>query len=398
MVKITTAFSSNPDPDTALQEATSALQNKLSADPSLTLIYYTENYNPGELITALNQQPTTQLHGCSTCRAVMGTDGFHSNNGIALGIWAAHDPEGAYGSALVSMNDAPRLAGREAVEQALNNAQRTGEVPDLIWLSATPGNEESVMLGIQDVVGDDVPIIGGSAADNHITGQWSIIANNESTTDGVAVTVMFPSVEISYTFQSGYSPTSISGTVTKAAGRVVYEIDNRPAAEVYNEWSEGGIDKAINDGGRVLAETSLHPLGRKVTSVGKVDYYKLSHPSAVTLDRALTLFSEVSEGDQLVLMSGSRSSLISRAGRVASSVLNVDELQAADINGALVVFCAGCMLTIQTDMDEVASSINQVLEGKPFLGAFTFGEQGCFVEGGNIHGNLMISMVVFNGE
>jgi hypothetical protein len=33
--------------------------------------------------------------------------------------------------------------------------------------------------------------------------------------------------------------------------------------------------------------------------------------------------------------------------------------------------------------------------GKPFLGAFTFGEQGCFVGGENRHGNLMIATLVF---
>ena len=396
-MKIATAFSSNPDLNAALQEITSALHEKLNAKPDFTLVYYTENYEPNPLSSTLGQQHPNQIHGCSTCQATMDSNGFHSSDNVALGIWAAHDPDGAYGSALMTMNDAPRQAGAEATRQALINAQRTGEVPDLIWLSATPGNEEAVILGIQDVVGNDVPIIGGSAADNNITGKWSIIANNDITTDGVAVTVMFPSVETSYTFQSGYSPTSASGTVTKAEGRVAYEIDYRPAAEVYNEWSNGIINHAIN-GGNVLAQTSLHPLGRKVTSVGKIDYYKLSHPDSVTPEKAITLFSEVSEGDQLVLMNGSKNSLISRAGRVATSALDVNEMQASNISGALVVFCAGCMLTIKDDMNEVTGSIDHVLKGKPFLGAFTFGEQGCFVEGGNIHGNLMISMVIFSAE
>jgi hypothetical protein len=46
-------------------------------------------------------------------------------------------------------------------------------------------------------------------------------------------------------------------------------------------------------------------------------------------------------------------------------------------------------------MDQVVDGVNQSLGGKPFLGSFTFGEQGCFAGGENRHGNLMISVLVF---
>jgi len=394
-MKIATAFSSNSDLKTALNEASEQLQKELGAQPDLALVYFTENYAANELAGLLDNQQATQVHGCSSCLGVMDSNGFHTGEGSAFGIWGAHDPDGAYGSALVEMNNHPRQAGAEAIKQALINAARAGEIPDLVWLSATPGNEESVIQGIQDVVGTDVPIAGGSAADNSVAGNWSIIANNDACTDGVAITVMFPSVKISYAFQSGYSPTHHTGVVTKASGRTIYEIDNKPAAEVYGKWADGVINDSL-EGGNVLAQTTFNPLGRKAASVGKIDYYKLSHPDAVTENRALSLFSEFSNGDEITLMSGSRNSLISRAGRVAKSALNVEELDASKISGALVVFCAGCMLTIQDDMEEVVDSINDAFETKPFLGGFTFGEQGCFVEGGNTHGNLMISMVVFD--
>ena len=53
------------------------------------------------------------------------------------------------------------------------------------------------------------------------------------------------------------------------------------------------------------------------------------------------------------------------------------------------------MLTVQDQMDQVATEVRDALGGKPFIGAFTFGEQGCFIGGENHHGNLMISVVVF---
>ena len=49
-------------------------------------------------------------------------------------------------------------------------------------------------------------------------------------------------------------------------------------------------------------------------------------------------------------------------------------------------------------MTEVSSGLARSLGNKPFLGNFTFGEQGCFVGGTNHHGNLMISVVVFGAK
>jgi hypothetical protein len=62
--------------------------------------------------------------------------------------------------------------------------------------------------------------------------------------------------------------------------------------------------------------------------------------------------------------------------------------------GGLMVYCAGCMLAVDSRMPEVASKVAEAFSGTPFLGCFTFGEQGCVVER-NVHGNLMISAIAF---
>lgn len=53
------------------------------------------------------------------------------------------------------------------------------------------------------------------------------------------------------------------------------------------------------------------------------------------------------------------------------------------------------MLAVQPRMEEVAQALRGALPGVPFLGGFTFGEQGRSVTGANLHGNLMISVIVF---
>ncbi len=53
-------------------------------------------------------------------------------------------------------------------------------------------------------------------------------------------------------------------------------------------------------------------------------------------------------------------------------------------------------MSIQDHREEVVQGLRDALPGVPFLGAFTFGEQGCFVGGENRHGNLMISVLLFS--
>ena len=213
--------------------------------------------------------------------------------------------------------------------------------------------------------------------------------------DAVTVTAMFPSSDVLWGFHSGYEPTDKRGTVSKAEGRTLLEIDGRPAAQVYNEWSGGKYSDVVSSGGNVLARTTLHPLAREVGKVGGVPYYQLSHPDAVTEQGALSLFTDIAEGDDIVFMEGTEDSLVSRAGRVAAAALDTYDANVDDIAGALVVYCAGCMLTVQARMDEVVAGLREALPGVPFLGLFTFGEQGCFVGGENRHGNLMISVLLF---
>jgi len=49
-------------------------------------------------------------------------------------------------------------------------------------------------------------------------------------------------------------------------------------------------------------------------------------------------------------------------------------------------------------MAAAQEGLRQALGGRPFLGNFTFGEQGAFLDKQNRHGNLMISVVALGGD
>ncbi len=132
--------------------------------------------------------------------------------------------------------------------------------------------------------------------------------------------------------------------------------------------------------------------------LGKVPLYLLSHPARVLPDSSISLFTHIQENDKVTLMAGDQKSLISRAARVVESVFSNNDYQPDNINGALIGFCAGSMMAVRDDLPEVHKEIKSVLGDIPFLTFFSFGEQGCLIEGANYHGNLMISVILFSNQ
>jgi len=396
-MKIATAYSTHSDTSQAVHACYHSLQQELGGAPSLLLVYSSVAYDLPTIQKALLElAPGVPFAGGTSCMGVMTEAGFHSRDGMGLGLLGFSDPQGNYGIGAARIGSNGRAAGAAAIQQAVESAIRPGELPDLVWLIGTPGHEENVLQGIQDVIGKGTPIFGGSAADNTVEGHWHQFTSEEILGDGALIVAMYPSAVIHYVFHNGYFTSVHSGTATRAEGHTLYAIDGKPAAQVYNEWSNGVISGQMT-GGNVLALTTLHPLGRLVGQVGGVPYYRLLHPDSVTPDGGLTLFAAIESGEELVMMSGTREGLVSRPGQITRSALETSRLTPLQISGALVTYCAGCILTVQDQMFQVAAEIRNALGGKPFLGSFTFGEQGCFLGGENHHGNLMFSIVLFEG-
>ena len=390
-MRVATAQSHESSTASAIRAAFDAIVDELGGAPDWLLVQSAIRHEPEALRSALVSVGARRVHGASSCLGVMSQAGVDTAGG--LGMFGIRDARGSFGVGMAALDDDPAAAAGAALQQAIDAADRQGELPALIWLSASPGHEEACIAGIEAMLGQGVPIVGGSAADDSVAGDWYLLTLDANLGDAVVVTALYPSTALHSAFQSGYAPTNERGRVTASEGRTLISVDGEPAAAVYDAWTDGAIAAARPAGGNILASTTLFPIGRRVGELAGVAYYRLAHPESVTPEGALRLFADVAVGDELVLMRGTSEALRTRAGRVAADALA--RLRPNEAAGALVIFCAGCMLTIRDELDDVVASLREVLDGVPFLGCFTFGEQGCFVGGENCHGNLMISVTVF---
>ena len=392
-MRIASSFSVEAPAKGAADSAIADLLDRLGAQPDLLVVYATEHHAAPELIQALRAAaPAAQVIGGTSCGGVMTEAGFHTGPHGALGLLGISDDAGAYGVGAMALGDDPASAAAAAIEQAVAAAGRDYEAPVLVWCSQPPGSEEAVIAGIQSFVGPGTPIVGGSSADEMIAGRWRQFSTDGVLDDHVVVAALFPSAAHGVAFQSGYAPTEHVGVVTRASARHVIEIDGEPAAAVYSRWTDGAV--SADEAGMILAKSTPTPLGRIAGEKDKVPMFVLSHPALMGTGGDLSLFTDIAEGDRIHLMRGSPESLVRRAAVVVRDACANGGWRGPEAIGGLVIYCGGCMLHVRDRMPEVAAQVIQVTGGKPFLGAFTFGEQGCVVDR-NMHGNLMISAIAF---
>lgn len=334
----------------------------------------------------------------SSCQGTASDHGLAIDATYAATLLLIDDTKGHYGVAGAEIGKNSREQAAAILQQAMMNAGKPFEQPALIWCMQAPGNEESILAGIQDVVGQHVPVFGGSSADNDVSGKWCQFDGNTLYQQGLVIAVMYPYSPISSYFSSGYAVSECQGIATATAGRQLLSIDNQPAADIYNQWL-AKLKQPLLQPGNVLMASTFNPLGRVLNPLEEIPISLMSHPAYLNDDGSLNLFSEIAVGDNIFLMHGDKKQLIARAAEVVNVAKSTLRIQYnREVAGAIIVYCAGCMLSVKDDLADVQAGLKAALPDIPFVVTFTFGEQGCFVDGSSRHGNLMISAVLFGAD
>lgn len=389
-MKFLTVHSLAQNSSLAAQDICARLRRYTEQAPSLLLVYFTQAHDGAILREELKRQfPVTRLLGCSSCGGVMTEMGHHARQGYGLAVAALYDERGAYG---IAGARGEHVDVRQLLRRAMSDCGRPGELPQLILLHTSPGQEEGLLAGIEAELGASVPVVGGSAADNGVSGEWQLCWDDEVSSDGIVLAVLYPECQLAFQFHSGYVPAEHSGEITACSGREVLTIDHQPAAEVYARWC--GRDHPWS-AGAILRETTLTPLARQVGMLDGIPYYKLSHPEAVTEQGGLRLFTDVVQGERLLLMYSSQEGLLQRS----LNAIRIEPTYGVDAElqpiGALIIFCAGCRLALGEMLCQFVEQSQARLGKIPFITPFTFGEQGRLPHGELAHGNLMVSSVIF---
>ncbi|MCL1981813.1 MAG: FIST C-terminal domain-containing protein, partial [Clostridiales bacterium] len=291
----------------------------------------------------------------------------------------------AVGVAGSAKGECAETVGRSVAQAAMKNAGKDC-APNYFYMVASPGEEESYLKGITDVIGR-VPFFGGSAADNSISGEWSLFADEMVTGDGVAVAFFYTAGRFANKYTGAYGESGKSGVITKVSGsRCLVEIDGVPAIKKYAEWS--GKDVEQLKGGNLLVETICNPLGVK-DRLG--DLVAIRHPMFGNDDLSMNIGSDLSVNTAVIYMEGSVDKLI----KSNSETLETLKEKLPGAKGYFLVHCGGRRAGIGDRIEEAVAEIKKAAGDVPFLCEFTFGEYGFEKDGNNTCGGLMLSFTAF---
>lgn len=355
--------SSAPDAGASARAAVhAALAGTAPAAGDLVLVFASSRYDVEAVhrAAAAAAAPATVI-GCTSSAA------FTHDAQVTGGCVAAYLPAAgaSFGVAHVErLGDDIAGAARRAAETARERSGDHHPHAVLLMLSdGLAGDQREIVRGAYEVTGAVIPLIGGAAGDDFAFERTHQFSPDGVSTNGlVAVWISSPR-PLGVGVGHGWRPIGRPLLVTRADGRVVHELDGRPALAVYLEAIG---ERADADADTFAGRAMEHPLGRTTVSGG----YEVCH----ALDRhgdGLMMVGHLPEGALVQVMAADEESLLEGARAAAEEALN-------GLDGtprvALTFSCGARFARLGDRRAAEAERVSQALGGAPMAGFFTYGE------------------------
>ena len=395
MLKSKVGYSINPDErllgvETAT-EATKDLEN-----PKISFLYTSCKNDIKKIVKGIQEITTTPIIGCTSCGGVITPDGYiTSENGFSA-MLTLSDKDMVVGVAAHESGRDARAIGRKVAIEAVENA-KSNRAPAYFYMIASPKEEEAYLMGIQDVIGR-VPMFGGSAADDEVTGDWKIICNDKVISDGVAVAFFYTDNEIVTTFTGNYRETDNMGLITQVKDRRnLVSIDGISALKKYAQWTNVSPNTLQEE--NLLMASVKQPLGIKDPlgnlTVIRHPMYGNDNGTKTTNDDTIMLGNNIVEGTAIIQLEATEQSLIDAT---TNTIKDVKKQIYTTPAAYILIYDGARKRYIKDGVEELARQTIKETKGVPFIMPFTFGEYGYDEHSSNICGGLMLSYTAFGKD
>lgn len=339
------------------KELSSALTERDGS--TLAIVFASAVHDPAQL-GALFEQAGIDVFGASTAGEIIadGSAGCVFSESIA-GLLLKVKKE-SYKLALIESQDKSSYqVGCEAAEWALSMFSH----PVLLLVSAgLTADGEQIVRGVVERSSGKIRLYGGLAGDDLQHMKPFVFTQAALSTQGIVVLALDNDmIEVEGTSASGWQGVGAIKTITKAAGNIVYTIDDKPALDVYKRYLSSFGANAIP----VNAEYPLQimrPEGYYVLrSVMYVDEASKSLVYAGTVPMGAKAKFSVYPGTEII-----------NAAKEEMATLRKDINQADCL---LLFSCATRQLALGPMVEDEIDYMQQ-LWGAPLVGFFTYGEIG----------------------
>ena len=391
MLKTKVGYSENPDAFASGAE-TAKMANVIE-NPQVGLLFTSCVQDQNKIMEgAKSVLGDVPVIGCTSSAALCTQDGYLNKETGYSGMMLFGGDLEVVTAGSAQTSETPREVGRRVARDAISKVKGADVEPDFFFMSASPANEEEYLEGIQDVIGN-VPVFGGSAADNTVEGKWSILNDGEAFADGLTIAIFYTKGEMKNLYTGAYHETNNVGVITKVRDeRTLVEIDHEPALKKYAEWTGKSVESLM--GNNLLTETICAPLGVK-DPIGKVTAVR--HPMFGNDDLSMNIGANLAENTAVIQLSNTPEGIL-KANE--ETINNLNKLMVSEANSYFLVHCGGRRLGLALSQieDKIYPEVKKVIPNKEFLMVFTFGEYGMGDHSSNTVGGLSLSYTAFGGN
>ncbi len=225
-------------------------------------------------------------------------------------------------------------------------------------------NGADLVNGMKDSGLTGVSVTGGLAGDgSDFKKTFTIFNDKVSERLVVAVAMYGDSLTIGFGSHGGWDSFGLERRVTKSDKNVLYEIDGKPALELYKSYLGDKIDEL--PGSALLFPLSIRlddttkPLVRTILGVDEES-------------QSMTFAGNVPEGSMVRFMKANVDRLITGA---ETSAVGCQEIIKDEPEFAILISCVGRRLVLKQLVEEELEAVREVLGGRPVMtGFYSYGE------------------------
>jgi hypothetical protein len=225
-------------------------------------------------------------------------------------------------------------------------------------------NGSELVKGLQQSLPSETIITGGLAGDG-VNFRKTLVGLNASATEGCIAAIGFygSAVTVSYGTVGGWDPFGPERLITRSAGNILYELDGKPALEIYKQY--------LGEYAAQLPSSGLHfPLSIRN---GGSDSLVRTILGVNDADNSLIFAGNMPEGCYARLMKASPDRLIEGAGQAAHNSLQNSPGILPDL--AILISCVGRKLVLNQRIEEEVEIIREAFGPETAItGFYSYGE------------------------
>lgn len=341
-----------------------ALPLDLDSEQTLVLVFGAAALadRPGLLLDLTRGFPRSTVLGCSTAGEIFGTKVLDDSMVVAVARFEATQLRGA--AAPVHAAEQSFTAG-EALGRQLAGAGLRGVH---VLSDGLAVNGSALVRGLAAVLPAGVVVTGGLAGDgDRFARTWVLHAGAPVSGWVTAVGFYGDAVQIGHGSAGGWDPFGPRRLVTRSTGNILYELDGKPALELYKQY--------LGDRAEGLPATGLlFPLALSRPEAGGEGEDRRVVRTILAVDEAtqsLTFAGDIPTGAYAQLMKAQLDRLVEGAEQAASLAANPGEGPVL----AVAISCVGRRLVLGERTDEEAEVIQEALPaGAQVVGFYSYGE------------------------